>query len=363
MNLTGIIKSREFFRLRKYRIYRNLLRDYIKPPVKMNIFQVAGIHRKGFTVSDWMIMGVNKDNYREYLSSKQYNKYHPINGYFSKLIDDKLTFKYIMSGTPYEKNTPDYYLLIDEDGVIRPMMDWDGKTGDIGDEDVLAFLRSKGKLALKLVTASLGKGFYKAEYRDGKIFVNNEEMETERFLAFLHALKNCIVSEYLTSHADFREFGPDTANTLRYLLCRIDGEYYMMKSYARFGTRKSGVVENFARGGVLCYVKENGTFNGGYVINKSPKRMEAKFVPEHPDTHKPLTGTVPCWGEIQRVAVGVAKLMPQMKYLGLDFVVTDEGAVKLLEINSLTSLDGLQTDRSILSTEVGKRFFASLKEA
>lgn len=363
MGIVKILKKREFHRLRKYRIYLNLIKDYLKPPVKMNVFQVASIHRKGFTVSDWMFMGLNKDNYREYLSSKQYNSYHPISGFYSKLIDDKLTFKYILNGTPYEKNSPDYYWLIDEEGEFLPLMDWDGNTEKLGDEDALAFLKAKGKLAVKLATGSVGRGFYKAEYRDGKVFVNNEEMEDERFFTFLHTRKNYIVMEYLTSHADLREFGPETANTLRYLLCRMDSKYYMMKAYARFGTLNSGVVENFARGGVLCYLKEDGTFHGGYVMNATPTKMESKYVSEHPDTHKPLVGTVPCWNEIQRVAEGIAKLIPQIKYLGLDFVVTDKGEVKLLEINSLTSLDGLQMDGSILATEVGKRFFSSLKKA
>lgn len=52
--------------------------------------------------------------------------------------------------------------------------------------------------------------------------------------------------------------------------------------------------------------------------------------------------------------------MPQMKYMGFDFVVTDREQVKLLEINSLTSLDSIQLDRSILETENGKWFFSSL---
>ena len=50
------------------------------------------------------------------------------------------------------------------------------------------------------------------------------------------------------------------------------------------------------------------------------------------------------------------------KYLGFDFVVTDTGGVKLIEINSLTSLDTMQADCSILETENGKWFFSDLKE-
>lgn len=39
--------------------------------------------------------------------------------------------------------------------------------------------------------------------------------------------------------------------------------------------------------------------------------------------------------------------------MGIDFVVTSDERVKVLEINSLTSLDSIQLDSSILDTNAG----------
>ena len=186
-------------------------------------------------------------------------------------------------------------------------------------------------------------------------------MSGAEFTTFITGLKNYIVMEYLRPHDELAAFWATTANTMRYLLCRVDGEYYMLKSFIRFGSKKTGEVENFNSGGVLCYIDENGHFNGGYIIDRSKNKLSSLFVDTHPDTGKIIEGTIPMWSEVQKAAIDIAKYLPETKYLGYDFVVTDKNEVKLLEINSLTSLDSIQMDKSILETEIGKKFFSSLK--
>ena len=361
MKLFSVLKTHEFYKLKKYKVYGGMLNYFKKRPGGANLFEIISIHRKGFLVNDWKIMRLTKGNYKQYLSSKQYSSYHPINGYYTNLIDDKLTIKYILSGTELAKYTPDYYFLIDETGHLFPMMDLPAGRDHYGAADVVALLKEKLVIAVKLVNGSIGRGFYKCEWMDGKIRVNGKEMDESGFTALIEGLRNYIVMEYLRPHEDLAAFWPTTANTLRYLLCRINGGYYMLKSFIRFGSNNTGQVENFNLGGILCYVDEEGHFDGGYMINSSKKKLSSVFVKRHPDTGKELKGSIPLWKEIQRAAIGVAQYLPETRYLGFDFVVTDKNEVKLLEINSLTSLDSIQMDCSILQTETGKRFFSSLK--
>lgn len=363
MGIISILKSRELFRFRKYRIYPSLLRDYVKRPVKMNLFRVISIHRKGFLISDWSLMGLNNENYKKYLSSKQYAKYHPINGYYSKIIDDKTVIKYVVNGTSCAKYMPDYYFMIDEDGFICPMMDMEAEEGrKYTAEDLWDLLKEKGKLAVKLATGSIGKGFYKAEWKDGKALMNGEETDREGFIKLVSGLRNYLICEYLVPHKDLAEVWPDTPNTMRYLVGKRDGEFRMIKAYIRFGSRKSGVVENFNNGGIMCYLDKDGYYDGGYLINRAGGGLKADFVTAHPDTGREIKGRIPCWDELLQAADGMEKLLPMTKYLGFDFVITDKEEVKILEINSLTSLDTIQADGSILETENGKWFFESLKE-
>ncbi len=360
MGLVRIALSGELYKLRRYRIYKGLLQDYIK--YFPRIPYVLSVHQRGFQVSDWEILNLNKDNYKGYLTTKQYNKIHPINGYYSKLIDDKINIKYVLSGTALSNAMPAYYFIFDEYGSIRPLMDSDCQKAVATPDDIFSLLKEKGQLALKLVTGSIGKGFYKLEYVDGKILANENELSSDSFLAFIKQLKNYVVCEYVNTNPYLAEFWPLTANTMRYLAGQVNGEWRMLSSFIRFGSKKSGVVENYNRGGILCYVDEQGRFSGGYELVKAGKKLHSKHIEYHPDTNKKLEGTIPCWSEVQRVAEGIGRLLPQTRYLGFDFVITDKNEVKLLEINSLTSLDCIQIDGSILDTENGRWFFSSIMD-
>ena len=360
MSIVSILLSGETYKLRKLRIYKQLFKDYKKNP--LNPVRVFLTHKRGFITSDWEILSLNKENHSRYLTTKQYNSFHPINGYYSTIIDDKLVVKYLLSGTELSRNMPDYYFLIDESGKLRPMMDSPIKKETPSWDDVVELLKEKKILALKLITGSLGRGFYKLEYKNQKIFINDHENNEEEFISFLSSLSNYVITEYLSTHPDLARIWPKTANTLRYLAGCVDGEWRMIKSFIRFGSNQSGVVENFNAGGVLCYVDSNGFFNGGYVVGREGKKLRPFSVEKHPDSNEILNGHIPCWDKVVKCAEGIERLLPQMKYLGFDFVVTDKDEVKLLEINSLTSLDSLQLDCSILETENGKWFFSSLSE-
>ena len=358
MGLIKIILSGDLYKLRKYRIYRGFLQDYVKHFPRL--LYVFNVHHRGFSISDWEILNLNKSNYKGYLTTRQYNKIHPINGYYSKIIDDKMNIKYVLSGTALSDVMPDYYYIIDEYGNIRPLMDSGCEENVVASEDIIALLKGKKQLALKMVTGSIGKGFYKLEYTDTGIQVNDKILKTDEFKSFIKTLSNYVVCEYLNTNRYLAEFWPDTANTLRYLYGQVSGEWRMIISFIRFGSKKSGVVENYNRGGVLCYIDERGHFNGGYELEKEGRGMHSKAIEYHPDTGKRLEGVIPCWDEVQKAAEGIGRMLPQTRYLGFDFVITDQNKVKLLEINSLTSLDAIQIDRSILETENGKWFFSSV---
>ena len=234
--------SGELYKLRKYNIIKSYVHDYKNDP--LHFLHTMMIHRRGFTVTDWDVCGINRSNYKKYLTSRDYSKIHPLNGYYSKIIDDKITIKYVLSGEMTKEYLPKYYYMIDGDGFIFPLMDMQ-KNGNPEANDIIDLLKDKKKLALKLVGGSIGKGFYKIEYADQKIYVNQNELSADKFEEFIKKCKDYIISEYLQPHPDLAEFCPNTPNTLRYLVGRVGQEWRLLKSYIRFGTNKSGVVENF----------------------------------------------------------------------------------------------------------------------
>ena len=351
-----IIKNKELYKLRKYRIYKSLFLDYVKDPFKL--FYVWKIHKKGFTVGMWNICKINNKNYKKYLSSKQYNKIHPINDYYSKLIDDKLNIKYIFYGTFLSSVMPNYYYLIDEKGIIHPMMDNENIELD-SLEDIFSLLKKEKILALKLTTGSLGKGFYKLEWIEDKIKVNSTFVTKEGFFNIIKSCKNYVITEYLLPHKDLARLWPYTPNTIRYLVGRVGKDWRFIKGTIRIGTKESGEVENFSRGGILSYVNENGEFSDGYIKDKSKNKYpKYEVIYKHPDTQIELKGKIPHWSKLQETVCSIVKLLPMTKYLGFDFVITSKDEVKLLEINSLSSLDALQFDVPMWENENGKWFFS-----
>lgn len=341
----------------------DLLEENFKNDYKIkgiSIREVARIHRNGFAVSDWRLLKLNHKNYMEYMSNVTYYKMHPINGIYSKWIDDKLTLKYLCYGTHLDKYMPKYYYQISQFGEIFGLMDCMNPNEKSTAEDIVALLELKGVLAIKLMAGAIGKGFYKAEYREERYFLNGKDISRVEMKKILENLKGYLITEYFYPHKNLAEYCPDTVNTIRYLYGNINREYKLLKAYVRLGTNKSGFVENYNAGGILCFLNENGEFKEGHSADLVYFRDN--IVEEHPDTGKKLKGKIPLWNDIVKASKEFSDYFPQLTYLGFDFVVTNRNEVKILEINSLTSLDALQLDGSIKGTVAGDFFDFRLKK-
>ncbi len=314
---------------------------------KFSFSYIHKVHKYGYSIDDWRFCGLTKDNYQKFLSTAQYYGMHPLNGRHSKWIDDKLTLKYLCQGTVMQEYMPKYYYQINERGEIIPLMDC--KEGDSTVESILNTLKEKGTLAIKLIAGSIGEGFIKAEVINGEYFLNGKLFSEIDAIQKIASLKNYLITEYLRPHQDLAKFCSNTCNAIRYLIGRMpNGSIKLLKAFIRFGTINSKFVENYNAGGVLCYIDENGEFNGGNIADLET-RLNIK-ISEHPDTKEKLIGKIPLWDKIVDSAKLLSQTFPQMSYLGIDYVITDAGQVKIIEINSLSSLDALQLDGSIFES-------------
>ena len=253
---------------------------------KASFFTIAKIHLKGWSYSDWSILGVTDTNYKKYLSTRDYCQLHPLNGSYSFWIDDKLTLKYILNGTEAGRYMPDYYFMLDG-SVVLPLMDVSEEYKHDGVNGVIRILENKKRLALKLVKSSLGVGFYKAEYDGKTYFLNGEKLIRQDFVERLKSLKGYLVTEYLVPHPEFAKYCDKSVGCLRYVIGRrLNGKLQEIYSFMRFGTKKSKFVENYNSGGVLTVIK-NGEYEGGNILDfkrpclillyiKSKKRLPEK---------------------------------------------------------------------------------------
>lgn len=316
-------------------------------------WKIACIHRKGFTASDWSFLDLDYHDYSKYLTNLQYCRMHPLNGKYGYIIDSKLSLKQHCVGTPLDQYMPEYYFRITDSGKLLGLSDYkDSDSQEPTWNDLVQLLKEKRSLAVKRNAGSIGEGFYKCEYIEGRCFANGAPLQNPE--EFFSNLRDYLITEYLVPHPDIAKICPDTANALRYLAGRVDGELQFLKGFIRFGTRASGFVENYNAGGVLCYLDQQGAFTYGNVVDKH--KHSNVIIEKHPDSNVELKGTIPCWSCIQKAVKEFGNQFPMLDYLGFDFVITVEEKTKILEINSLTSVDALQLDGSILETNA-ERFF------
>lgn len=326
------------------------LEDYKKYP----FFLTLKIHSYGFSVTNWLLLGLNDSNYRNYVSDIQYYGLHPLNGRFTAWIDDKLTLKYILAGTELNNYMPKYYFQIDSLGNILPLMDYCNSKSRCNTQDILTLLRDKKVLALKLVAGSLGEGFYKLECKNDKYFVNGICMDEDRVTKEIESLREYLVMEFLRPHQDLARICSKTVNTIRYLLGRIDGNLVPLMQFIRFGTQASSFVDNYNAGGVLCYINDVGEFENGNIIDVI--NLKNKEIEYHPDNQERLLGKIPKWKEVGKICDLFNKNFPQLDYLGIDVVITDKDEIKILEINSLTSLDRFVIGGNVTNDNLCKFF-------
>lgn len=318
--------------------------DYENVPLTKE--EIDSIHSKGFSALHWLSLDLDDQKAEQYLSTTDYYRIHPANGLYSLWIDDKLTLKYLCSGTHLATYMPDYYYQILESDRIVALPDCPLNLRYGGADGIVSLLESKGLLALKSIKGDSGIGFYRMEYNGDKYFINSDSMCRDSFINTIQKRIGYIVMEYLLPNEYFSNWTVNATCGIRFLVGRVGDDLIKLDSFIRFGTSKSGYVDNLHAGGLVCFIDSNGHFGEcGYQFDKTTCRVSK--IEKHPDTNTKLSGDIPCWNKIVQAVNDFGEWFPQLQYLGFDFVVTNNNEIKILEINSLSGIDVSQFDKSL----------------
>lgn len=289
-------------------------------------------HERGFLSYHIKQYGLTEENYRSFLSDRDYKWLRPLNNDYRKLLWDKVTLRYCLD--KYSWYLPEYYYhIVPRDGrqQLLKMPDCPEKYARSFD-GLLALLRDKKLLAMKPTVGSHGIGFYKLQYSGEHYIVNDEAMGETAMLAFLSGLNDYYnISEYIVMHRDLREIYSEVACTVRIMVINRTGlDPVIENAYFRIGTKSTGFTDNIGSGGVFAYVDEKtGVFHDAEVI----KEHIITPCPTHPDTGIAIEGTLPHWDEVVSTVAEICRYISPLEYLGFDVVITDSG-FKILEINT-----------------------------
>ncbi len=311
-------------------------------------------YRRGFLSSDIDDYGLTETNYRQFLSNRDYYRLYPLNGLFDKWIDDKVTTKYILQ--PFNSYMPRYYCLIADKDLIMPLMDSDGNSPATA-EAIVDLLMSENNLALKLVYSQSGIGFHKISYTDDGFSINNNIVDRTKMLQFIEGLEGYIVTEYIRSHHEISRIYSVSPNTARVMVVNEDGRHPVIaNAFMRFGTARSGVVDNVTGGGIAAIVDvETGRFHDALKIED---HHTVKCV-LHPDTHLKIEGILPHWELIKTKLIEISRYLSELRFMGYDIVITEEG-FKILEINSLQTVARFQNNYPLRVNNAASSFFNKL---
>ncbi len=311
-------------------------------------------HKHGFFASTVIALKINEKNYKNYLSDYDYWRMFPLDKQYHSWIDNKLEIKYLLGDL--SNCMPEYYFQIENKKSILKLMDCPNKYKNEF-EDICSLLKSKKTLGIKAVIGYGGANFYKAEYKNNKIYVNDKIQTEEEFIEFLKSLKNYLIMEYLDCSGIAAQIYPKTANSIRYIIGIENNKQYKISRFIKFGDSTSGYVDNLSSGGITCPIDENGFFEYGY----TKKNGILEKIQIHPDTKVKLEGKIIEWTQIEELTQKILNRLPQLKHVGFDYVITQNG-IKLLEINDMSGLLTTQKHTPLLKNKKDNYYLIQIEK-
>lgn len=183
-------------------------------------------------------------------------------------------------------------------------------------KDFKEFISNKDKIIVKPVNSCGGKGIevisldkdkLKNEYNILKIY--NKIVKNEQFL----------VEEYIVQNKELSRLYDKSVNSLRVLTFLDDkGKVHIMNTILKIGN--NGDVDNFSSGGMYTFVNEQGQVYVPAIDEKG------NIFSKHPISKENILGfNVPNYDLVLPFVTELAKMVPEVRYIGWDIVLTEEG--------------------------------------
>lgn len=313
-------------------------------------------HSKGFFAESASAYDLSEKNIENYLSDYDYYRMWPLNSWERIWINDKLTLKYMLSGTNLDQYIPKYYFYYDIQRGLIPLID--NKIDKVSMKSFYELLKKERNIACKPSNGYGSKGFFKLSYQDG-YYINDKAVNQNDIEEFVNKHKNYIYTEYLFPEKKMAEISP-LIHTLRILVVNdiISGPK-IIGGYLRFANNTTGSV-NYT--GKLTYKKEfdyntevdweTGFFHSGEAVYSNI----VENMPIHPISKILAEGKIKGWDQVLEVVKKFSYKYNLCEYLGFDLCISTEG-IKIMEINSHSGIKHIQVIKPLLKEGFSKKYF------
>jgi hypothetical protein len=249
------------------------------------------------------------------------------------LLDDKNVFADALTARGLGPYAPDVYGIVTAEGFRARSLDAQKR------------LRDQDAVVLKPMTGSGGKGVRVVSPREVEAMVAGSGTAL-------------LVQERVTQHPALRRINPRSLNTLRVLAVRLPAGAVLAAATHRWGTARSGAVDNVGSGGVVSGVDlATGRLGPAVRLTQDGRRLEFD---RHPDTDAQIGGVlVPHWPAVRELTVQLMDSFPELDHVGWDLAVSDRGP-RVIEGNGTTpALVSMQVHGSFLHDPEVRDYYVS----
>ena len=314
-------------------------------------------HANGFYAESACSYNLSPENISDYLSDYDYLKVWPLNGWTRIWVNDKLTLKYMLANTEFDKLMPKYYYYSMPQG-LRSLIDNPYK--DATDENFIRLLSEKGVFACKPCNGTTAIGFVRLSYCDGFFTLNHQTVTEKDVLEFVHTHPNYVFTEYIRPSSNFARFSP-LIHTLRLVTLNDNGKSRIIGGYLRLPCENTGeanytVLDGTDTGKFNIFAGVD--FDSGEYGNAQKtfiNRIEPCAI--HPDTGVEIKGRIDNYEELKQTILSIANRFNTLEWLGFDIGVTDNG-FKCMEINTHPGIKYMQIFKPFLTDDILKSYFA-----
>ncbi len=289
----------------------------------LNLRKTMRSFKLGFLPFEYLWFGLEHNNPEEYLPTRNNYQKRSINGRYNAILANKLIFeKHIASVI----NGIDKLHVVDslgyiEKGCLYPLCD----LISFRDFDSLLSLLKKNDLILKQITGDGGIGLICIESTDGNLHLNGKRVDRDFLMEYLRKLDNYLIQKRLIQKGLAGEINPGSVNTMRIgtMIDPESGKPFIAYAVHRFGSHKSGFVDNVGLGGITARIDmEDGSLSMAHFYTK---KGQMEIFEAHPVSNAMIYNQqIPEWGSVKERILEMAGRMLYLKYVGWDFVLSDD---------------------------------------
>ena len=283
-------------------VYRHKTRDY-----GFSRKETSWAIKRGFMPEQVARMGLTEENYRDYISAKDYAFLRPLNGTYSKWITDKVTIHTVFK--PFRQYMPALYYQLskryDETQIIPLYNDEAGDTF----EDVLTLIKEK-----QAVTAAPANGASASTiaFEEGGFTFDGKKISEEKLRSKLQDYNETLVIREKVETSDIVDNG-----VLNLIIFNEMGDNPVIgDAFFVFDEYETKPLITLSKRRADSLEEED-------VLDDKFRDIKAEPVDAAAGMWR--DEKVPHWDEITEVIDRMCRFVPQLEFFGAEVVISPEG--------------------------------------